>query len=138
MSGGKFAERRETSCVALDRDNATCTRREQCPRQTAGTGADLDDCGMIEPSSGAGDSAREIEVEEEILPEAPARNDAVSRDHLAQRWRRPSARIADQPPIRRTQLAADRLAAISAANRNAAIRLSARAVPRPAIANAVP
>ena len=138
MSGGQFAERREASCVALDRDNATCTRREQCPRQTAGTRADLDHRDAGKRTRGAGDSAREIEVEEEILPEALVRDDAVSRDHLAQRWRRPSARIADQPPIRRTQLAADRLAAISAANRNAAIRLSARAVPRPAIANAVP
>jgi len=138
MSGGKFAERRETSRIALDRDNATRTRREQRPCQTAGTGADLDDCGMVDRSSGAGDSASEIEVEEEILREALARDDAVSRDHLAQRWRRPSARIAEQPSIRNNQLAAARLASISAANRRAAIRLSARAVPRPAIANAVP
>ena len=138
MSGGKFAERRETSRVALDCDNPARTGGEQCPCQTAGTGADLDDCSMIEPPSGAGDSASEVEVEEEILAEALARDDAVSRDHLAQRRRQSSARIADQPTIRLAQLAADRLAAISAANRNAAIRLSARAVPRPAIANAVP
>ena len=84
MSGGKFAECRQTSRVALDRDNAARTRGEQCPGQTAGTGADLDDCSMIEPPSGAGDSASEVEVEEEILAEALARDDAVSRDHLAQ------------------------------------------------------
>jgi len=130
MSGGKFAERRQTSCVALDRDNATCTRREQCPRQTAGTGADLDDCRLVEASGGAGDPGRQIEVEQEMLPEALPSGDGVPRDNLAQR-RQSGRRDVDQAP-------ASRLAAIWAANCNAAIRLSARAMPRPAISSAVP
>ena len=80
---------------------------------------------------GAGDPAGQIEVEKKILPEALACGDAVPSDHLAQRRQGGRRRIA-------LQLPAERLAAISAASRSAAIRLSARAIPWPAIPKAVP
>jgi hypothetical protein len=84
---------------------------------------------MIEPPGGAGDPVGQIEVEQEILAETLARGDAVPGDDLAQR--RQGRAFASQP-------VAKRLAAISAARRSAATRLSARALPCPAIANAVP
>ena len=86
---------------------------------------------MLERPRGAGDTAGQIEIEKKILPEALARNDAVPSDDLAQRRQGGQRWIA-------FQLLAERLAAISAASRSAAIRLSGRAVPRPAIASAVP
>jgi hypothetical protein len=104
---------------------------EQCACQSAGAGADLDDCRMLEPPSGARDPSRQIEVEQEVLAEASACGDAVPGNDLAQRRQRWRRGVAGQP-------AAVRLDAISAANRSAAIRLSGRAVPWPAIAKAVP
>jgi hypothetical protein len=86
---------------------------------------------MVEAPSGAGYPARQVEIEEEILPEAFPGDDAMPGDDFAQRRQRGRRGIADQA-------ASSRLAAIWAASRNAAIRLSARAVPRPAMANAVP
>ena len=86
---------------------------------------------LRERSRSAGDPAGQIEIEEKILAEAPACNDAVPSDHLAQRRQGGRKWIA-------LQLPPERLAAISAASRSAAIRLSGRAVPRPAIASAVP
>jgi hypothetical protein len=86
---------------------------------------------MTEAPGGAGYPARQIEIEEEILPETFAGDDAMPRNDFAQRRQRGWKGIADQA-------VAVRLAAIWAASRNAAIRLSARAMPRPAIASAVP
>ena len=118
----ELAERRETAPVALDRDDPAGAGGEQCPRQTAGAGADLDNGRVLEPPGGAGYLARQVEVEQEILAEALACGDAVPADDVAQRRQRKGRAIASQP-------AARRLAAISAASRSAAIRLSARALP---------
>jgi len=85
----------------------------------------------LEVAGGPGDPARQIEVEEEILAEALACSDGMSGDDLAQRRQRGGSRVTVQADPRR-------LVAISAASRSAAIRLSARATPRPAIGNAVP
>ena len=86
---------------------------------------------MVEPPGGAGDPARQVEIEKEILPEALAGSYAMPGDHIAQRRQKGERRVASQATARR-------LAAISPASRNAAMKLSARAVPRPAMANAVP
>jgi len=85
MSGRELAEGRETTAIALDRNNPARADCEQCPRQTTGTGADLDDRGMVEPACRPGDPTRQVEVEEKILPEAPVRDDPVSRDDFPQR-----------------------------------------------------
>ena len=93
---------------------------------------------MVERPRRSGDPARQVEVEEEILAEALVRDDTVSGDDLAQRRQRGRGRVGRPGYVRRSQTAAARLAAISAASRSAAIRLSGRATPRPAIAKAVP
>jgi hypothetical protein len=47
----------------LDRDDVPGAQREQGPRQSARTGADLDDRGVFERAGRARDPDREIEVE---------------------------------------------------------------------------
>ena len=131
IGGSEVAESRETAPIALDRNDPACTGGKQRPGQAAGAGADLDDGRVIERSGGAGNPAGQIEVEQEILAEPLACGDPMPGDDLAQRRQRRVRGAASQP-------AAPRLAAISAASRSAAIRLSARALPWPAIANAVP
>jgi len=131
MGGGELFESRKAARVTLDCDDPVGAGCKQCACQSAGTGADLDDCRMLEPTSGARDPSRQIEVEQEVLAEASACGDAVPGDDLAQRRRWWRSGVAGQP-------AAVRLAAISPAIRSAAIRLSGRAVPWPAIAKAVP
>jgi hypothetical protein len=37
---------------------------------------------MVEPTGGAGYPARQVEIEEKILPEAPARDDTMSGDDV--------------------------------------------------------
>src|SRR6516162_3825301 len=128
---GKLAESGEASRVALDRDDPACAGGQQCPGQAAGAGADFDNGRMVEPPGSASDPARQVEVQQEVLPETLARGYAVRSDDLAQRRQRGRRWIA-------FQAIAGRLPAISAASRNAAIRLSGRALPWPAIANAVP
>ena len=131
IGGSEVGKSRETAPIALDRDDPACTGGKQRPGQAAGAGADLDDGRVIEWSGGAGNPAGQIEVEQEILAEPLACGDPVPGDDLPQRRQRRVRGVASQP-------AAPRLAAISAASRSAAIRLSARALPWPAIANAVP
>lgn len=60
MSGSELAKRCKAPRVALDRNDAARSCREQSPRQTARTCPYLDDCRMVEPSCRAGDPAREI------------------------------------------------------------------------------
>ena len=131
MSRSNLAEGGETARVALDHQDAARPSGEQSPRQSPRTGSDLDDRRMLERPRGASDPAGQIEIEKKILPEAFACNDAVPSDHLAQRRQGGRRWIA-------LQLPAERLTAISAASRSAAIRLSGRAIPRPAIVSAVP
>ena len=131
IGGSEVAESRETAPIALDRDDPVCTGAEQRPRQAARAGADLDDGRVIERSGGAGNPAGQIKVEQEILAKPLACGDPVTSDDLAQRRQRRVRGAASQP-------AAPRLVASSAASRSAAIRLSARALPCPAIVNAVP
>jgi hypothetical protein len=85
INRGKLAERREATPIPLDRNNAACPGCEQCPRQTARAGPDLDDRRLVEPARRPRNPARQVEVEQEILTEAFVRGDPVSRDNLAQR-----------------------------------------------------
>ena len=75
---------------------------------------------MVERAGGAGDPAGQVEVEEEILPEASARRDAVPGDDLAQRRQAVGSAgvgLSAAPPPRRHL----------GRSRSAAIRLSGRA-----------
>jgi len=138
MGRGKLGKCRETAPVALDRDDPAGAGGEQCPRQTAWPGADLDNRRLVEPPCRPRNPTRQIEVEQEILPEPLMCGDPMPRDNFAQRRQRGRPRIGGSGFSRIPQTADARLVAISAASRNAAIRLSARAIPRPAIAKAVP
>ena len=86
--GGKLAQCRKTARVALDRDDMGGAFGKQRAGQPAGAGADLDDVGGVERTRGAGDAARQVEVEEEVLAEPALGGDAVPGDDLAQRRQR--------------------------------------------------
>ena len=131
IGGSQFAEGSKTAWVALDRNDPARAGGEQRAAQAARAGADLDDGGVVEPSGSARDPSRQVEIEEEILSETLMGDNAVPGDDLAQRRQWGGETVADQA-------AAARLAAIWAASRSAAIKLSARAVPRPAMSSAVP
>jgi hypothetical protein len=83
IGGGQLAQGSETAWVTLDRDDPARTGCKQRPCQAARAGADLDDCCMIEVPGGAGYPARQVEIEEKILPEALARDDAIAGDDVA-------------------------------------------------------
>ena len=91
-----------------------------------GPGADLDDRGVFERARRARDPRREIEVEQEILPERFAGRQSVLADDVAKR-----RQIVDRAH-------AGCVAAMRAASRNAAIRLDGLALPVPAMSKAVP
>src|SRR5436190_21282894 len=82
----KLAQRCQTAPVVLDRDDPACAAAQQRPRQTAWTGADLDNRCMVEPTGCPRDPARQVEVEQEILTETFVSDNAVTRDYLSQ-WR---------------------------------------------------
>ncbi len=107
---------------------------EQRAGQPARAGADLDHRGMVERPGGAGDAPGQVEIEDEILPEAAARRDAVAGDDLAQRRQRAGIGRCHEVRAQRFR----RRAAIAAASFSAAIRLSGRARPVPAMSKAVP
>ena len=92
----QLAERGETARVALDRDDAPRAFRQQRAGQPARSRTDLDHGRVVEPPGGARDAPGQVQVEDEILPEALARRDAVARDDLAQR--RQAARIGASLP----------------------------------------
>ena len=83
---GQLGQRGEATPVALDRDDMGGPLFEQSPRQPARPWPDLDNGAAVERPGGACDAPRHIEVEDEILPEAPLRRDAVPGDQFAQ-WR---------------------------------------------------
>src|SRR5438045_2262207 len=88
MSLSAAAHRRAP--VALDRDDAAGIRCEQRARQPARPRTDLDDVHAAERPAlivrgGARDAPRHIQIEDEILPEAPPRHEPMPRDDLAQR-----------------------------------------------------
>ena len=95
-------------------------------RQPARAGADLDHRLPAQIAGGADDAPREVEIEQEMLAQTSPGADAVAGDDLAERRQGFSQR-----PSRRPVRA--RVSAIRAASLSAAIRLSGRAVPVPAM-----
>ena len=91
-SGFEFAQRGDAALVAFDRGDVLGTFQQQRSGETAGAGADLDDVGVIERRSLAGDAARQIEIEQEILakrltrPELEAANDVAKRRKLRRQY----------------------------------------------------
>src|SRR5690606_10080203 len=124
---GNFLQGAEAARVALDRDHALRAMCQQRPRQAPWPGADLDHRRLLQRSGGASDLAGEVEVEQEVLAELFAGAQPEALDHLTQRRQ---AVAAHAGAISR--------AAISPAIFSAAIRLSGRALPVPAMSKAVP
>ena len=73
IANGELFKSRKTTRVTFDRDNPTGVGGEQRTGQPAGTGADLDDRGILQRPGGPDDPARQVQVEEEMLPENLAR-----------------------------------------------------------------
>ncbi len=78
-------ERGDGAVVALDCDHSSRALGEQCPRQSAGAGADLDHVDAVERAGRAGDAGGEVEIEEKVLAERFSCSETVPADHLAQR-----------------------------------------------------
>ena len=101
-------------------------------RRIARAAAPLDDGTGVERCRGPRDAARQVQVEQEMLPEALAGIEAVGSDGLAQRRQcgdRRDHRLGGQLPRRR---------AMSSAMASAATRLDGSARPVPAMSSAVP
>ncbi len=79
-----LGERRQATRIALDGDDAARALEKKGARQPARTGTDLDHRAPFEGASEAGDAPREIEIEDEILPEALLGPEPVGGDDLAQ------------------------------------------------------
>ena len=73
IENSEFFERRKTTRITFDRDNPAGAGGEQRTRQPAGTGADLDDRGILQRPGSPDDPARQVQVEEEMLSENLAR-----------------------------------------------------------------
>src|SRR5690606_994306 len=113
----------------LDRDDASRVMHEQGPGQPARPGADLDHRRTRQIPGRARDLAGEIKVEEEVLTKRLAREQSMPRDDVAQRRQAVHAHAAGWS----STWSASRRASFSAAT-----RLSGRAMPLPAMSNAVP
>ena len=83
---GNLRQSRRAALVTLDDDNTPRAFHEQPARETSGPWTDLYDGRRIERRGEARDTARQIEIENEILTEALLRIDLECGDHLAQRW----------------------------------------------------
>src|SRR3954469_19402894 len=96
--------------------------REQRPSQPARPRPDLDHGDALQRPRAAGDLRREVQVQEEVLAQRALGREVMVSDDVAQR-----------------RQAVDRAHKASRpASRSAAMRLSGRAKPRPAMSNAVP
>src|SRR5713226_612425 len=82
----------DSPAVDFDRNNACRALEQQCARQSAGTGSDLDHRSLAKRRGGAGNAPSEVEVKREMLAQALARVEAMGGDGLAQR-RQPGERV---------------------------------------------
>ncbi len=82
---GDFLERGDSALIAFDGDHAGRALRQQRARQSARSGADLDNRYAGKRSAGARDARRQIKIEQEILAERLLGGEAMPADDLAQR-----------------------------------------------------
>src|SRR5262249_43104259 len=109
----------------------------QRPRQSARAGADLDHGMAGKGTGGAGNAARQIEIENEVLAKALARHQLQAAHDLAE-GRQPVGRGRGRLARHGAPTAAASRRPTSLARRRAAMKLLGRALPLPASANAVP
>src|SRR5215207_11361286 len=120
---------RQAARVALNRHHLSHPGSEERAGEAAWPGADLDDRHVLERPGGARHPARQVEVEQEVLAERLLRHEPVPTHDLAER----------RQAVDRAHAAASAgRAARRAARRSAAMRLSGRATPLPAMSKAVP
>ena len=124
---GDFGQGRQATFVALDRNDPDSAIHQQRARQPTRAGADLDDGGGAEVAGRAGDLPGKVEIEQEILAKRFLGLESVALDDFPQR------RQAVDAHRRSASTSASRRASLSAA-----IRLSGRATPLPAMSKAVP
>ncbi len=118
-----FGQRAERARITLDRDHLPRPLREKRARQPAGAGSDLDHGDAFERPGRPGDSAGQVEIEQEVLTERLAGLKPVRGRHLAQR---------------RQSVHGEAHWVNRSASFSAAMRLAGLAKPRPAMSNAVP
>ena len=94
---GDGFERRQTAPVLFYGDDARGAFEEQGAGEAAGTRPDLDDCDPFERPRRAGDAPGQIEIEQEVLPEAFLCRQSERADDLAKR--RQSVRCAHAPRL---------------------------------------
>ena len=128
-AAGDLRKRREAAAVALDRDDALGAGRQDRSGQSARAWPDLEHAHSFERAGGPRHPACQVEVEEKVLSERFPWQEPMRAHHLPQR-----RQLVDL--AHRRDRAAP--AASRAAKHNAAIRLSGRAMPLPAMSNAVP
>ena len=121
-------KRRQAALVLLDGDDARRAFEQKRTGEPAGAGADLDDGHALERTGGAGDAARQIEIEQEVLAEALLGGEAGRADHLAER----------RQSVRRAHARSSAARLMASARRSASIRLRGLALPVPAMPKAVP
>ena len=119
---------RQAALVFLDSDDARGAFEQKRAGEAARSRADLDDGHAFEGSGGAGDAARQIEIEQEVLAEALLGGEPGRADHLAERGQ----------SIRRAQARSSAARLMASARRSASIRLRGLALPVPAMPKAVP
>ena len=123
-----IVQRGKAPLVALDCHDMLGAGSEKGAGQSAGTRPNLQNRHAIKIARSTGNFHRDVEVEEEILPERLFGRQAMLFDHITEWWQF----------INVTHDAFAMCFAISAAMRNAAIVLAGLALPVPAISNAVP
>src|SRR5690606_37839867 len=124
---GNLGKRVEAAFVTLHGDHAPRAVRKQRARQPAGAGADFENGRSGQVSRRPGNLRRDVEVEQEVLPERLLGAKLVTFDHVAQR----------RQPVETHEACALALA-MRRASLSAASRLSGRATPLPAMSKAVP
>src|SRR5260221_13091511 len=101
MAPRDLLERRQCALVALHRDDPPRPQRQQRARQSAGTGADLDDHGIFERARGARDPRGEVEVQQKILAKRFASRQGMLANDLAKRREGGARRHASRAPAMR-------------------------------------
>ena len=124
---GNLGECGKAAVVAFNGDDPLGAIHEQRPGQAARTRPDLDHRRLGKIAGRSCHLAGEVQVEQEILPERLLRLEPVALDDLAKRGKSVEAHFG------RASLSASCRASLSAA-----IRLSGRATPFPAMLKAVP
>jgi hypothetical protein len=96
VAGRQLLKRGQAAPIALDGDDAAGALGKQRAGEPARPRPDLDRRALGERPGGASDPSGQVEVEDEILAEAPARRDAVAGDDLPQRRQRGGAKFAQR------------------------------------------